>query len=324
MAQFALLLAEAWQFPVADLRYAPVGFGSHHWVATDASGAQRFVTVDDLDQHGPGGAGSALARLRRALLTAHALREAAGLSFVVAPLLAADGTVLRPVGPRYAATVFPFVEGQPYPEGEHSTARERVAVVRLLAQLHEATETAEPFAGVDDLDLPARAELERALGRLQVPWSGGPFAEATRELLTSSAADVRVLLREYDRLANVARTGNVHWVITHGEPKADNVLATDAGPMLVDWDTALVAPAARDLWLLDGGSGEEPAYYTELTGRRVSRDELTLFRLRWDLADIAAFVRWFTAPHARTADSEVAWNALAQTLRTKEHWAELL
>lgn len=324
VASLALVITEAWQSPVADLRYAPVGFGSHHWVATDASGARRFVTVDDLDQHGADGASEGLARLQRALLTAHALWEVAGLSFVVAPLLAVDGTLLRAVEPRYAAAMFPFVDGQPYPQGEHSTSQDRAAVVEVLTQLHEATLTARAFAGVEDLELTGRGDLERALGRLQVPWSGGPYAEATRGLLTSSAANLRVLLAEYDRLANLARTSNVPWVITHGEPKADNFLATDAGPVLVDWDTALIAPAARDLWMVDEGVGEGTAYYTELTGRHVSQPELTLYRLRWDLADIAAYVQWFTAPHARSADSEVAWNALSQTLHLKEHWPQLL
>lgn len=165
VASLALLIAEGWQFPVADLRYAPVGFGSHHWVATDASGARRFVTVDDLHQRGLDGASAGLARLRRAMLTAYALRDEAGLSFVVAPLLAVDATVLRGVGARYAAAVFPFIDGQPYPQGEHSTSQDRAAVVEVLTQLHEATLTARAFAGVEDLELTGRGDLERALGR---------------------------------------------------------------------------------------------------------------------------------------------------------------
>lgn len=322
--RLARLLAEAWGFPDAEFRYAPVGFGSHHWVATDRDGARRFVTVDDLGRRWPGDAGAGLERLRRALTTAQALREAAGLSFVVAPLPTADGTVLRPVGPRYAAAVYPFVDGRPYPDGEHATPRDHTAVVELLARVHEATPTAQSLAGGEDLQLPGRADLERALGRLREPWTGGPFAEPTRELLSSSAADVRALLREYDRLADASRTRTVAWVITHGEPKADNLLVTDAGPVLIDWDTALVAPAARDLWMVDGGSVEVSSAYTELTGRRVSPDELTLYRLGWDLADIASYVQWFSAAHARTADTDVAWHALSGTLRLREGWPELL
>ena len=42
-------LALGWSFEAETLDYAPVGFGSYHWVATDAAGRRVFVTVDDLE-----------------------------------------------------------------------------------------------------------------------------------------------------------------------------------------------------------------------------------------------------------------------------------
>jgi len=322
--ELAVLLADAWRFPTTELRYAPVGFGSHHWVATDPTGALRFVTVDDLGQNPGAASGARLAWLHQAFRTAHALRNEARLPFVVAPIRSSDGSVLRPVDARYVATIFPFVDGRPYPEGEDATPADRAAVVAAVAQLHAAIAAAQPFARADDLELIGRDDLERALGRLKSPWTTGPFAEATRDLLVANKADVRALLKRYDELADRVRTHAVPWVITHGEPKPDNFLATDAGPMLIDWDTTLVAPAARDLWMLDGPTDNNLARYTDLTGRTVGRDELTFYRLRWDLADIASFVAWFAAPHVRTADAEVAWTALMSTLRLQEHWPELL
>jgi spectinomycin phosphotransferase len=324
VADLAQLLEDAWQFTVDDLQYEPVGFGSHHWVATHANGDPRFVTVDDLDPHGSSDVGPRFMRLQQALVTARALREVAGLSFVVAPQPAVDGSVLQPLAQRYAAAVYPFVEGRPWPEDEHATGQDRAAVVRLLAQLHSATRTARLSAGVDDLEIAGRADLEQALGRLEQPWAGGPFAEDTRGLLASNASDLRMLLKEHDRLAALTRADGDEWVVTHGEPKADNLLRTDAGPMLIDWDTTLVAPAARDLWMVGGEPGEACAAYAELSGRRVHRDQVTLYRLGWDLADIASYVQWFTAPHVRSADSDVAWNALSWTLRLRDHWPELL
>jgi hypothetical protein len=112
--------------------------------------------------------------------------------------------------------------------------------------------------------------------------------------------------------------------VTHGEPKPDNIMSTDAGPVLFDWDTALIAPAARDLWMVDGDSRAATATYTELTGRVVTSEQLLLYRLGWDLADIASYVGWFSAPHAQTADTEIAWEALSGALRLRELWPELL
>jgi len=81
-------LADGWGFDVETIDYAPVGFGSYHWVATDVGGARGFVTVDDLDRkHWLGDAReSAFEGLMCAFGSAVALRDA-GLAFVVAPIL---------------------------------------------------------------------------------------------------------------------------------------------------------------------------------------------------------------------------------------------
>ncbi len=44
-------------------------------------------------------------------------------------------------------------------------------------------------------------------------------------------------------------------MLTHGEPHRGNTIVTATGVVLVDWDTCLLAPPERDLWLL---VGEEP------------------------------------------------------------------
>jgi aminoglycoside phosphotransferase (APT) family kinase protein len=45
-------------------------------------------------------------------------------------------------------------------------------------------------------------------------------------------------------------------VLTHGEPHAANTIKTDSGLVLIDWDSALIAPRERDLWSL---ALEDPA-----------------------------------------------------------------
>jgi spectinomycin phosphotransferase len=308
------LLREAWGFEAVGLRYAPVGFGSHHWVASDATGERRFVTVDELDEDQVGGLGAAFERLRRALLTARVLKDAAELSWVVAPLVSMDGAVLHRLGGSYAAALYPFVDGRRHADGQKLEPEQRAALVGMLTRLHDATPTVQALAGVDALDLQNRGSLEKALRELAVPWAGGPFAEQTRGVLNSNAAQLRTLLSHYDRLVSAVRASDVAWVITHGEPKPNNLLDTEAGLMFVDWDTTLIAPPARDLWMVDARDGQAVDQYTELTGRRVGKDHLRLYRLRWHLSDLAGTVRWFSAPHNRTADTELAWHGLAPTL----------
>lgn len=43
--ELARVLACGWGLAASALRYAPVGFGDHHWELTDTSGGRWFVTV---------------------------------------------------------------------------------------------------------------------------------------------------------------------------------------------------------------------------------------------------------------------------------------
>lgn len=69
-ADVGIAVAAHWSIVAETIEYAPVGFGSHHWVLTEPAGRRWFVTGDavaDSDQR--------LADLTAALKTAHALRH---------------------------------------------------------------------------------------------------------------------------------------------------------------------------------------------------------------------------------------------------------
>lgn len=119
-----------------------------------------------------------------------------------------------------------------------------------VARLHAATASAAPYARRDDLEIEARTDLEDALNQLSELWDAGPYATGCRDLLVDAADHTRRRLASYDQLAAACRARAAHAVLSHGEPKPDNFLDTAAGPALVDWDTALLAPGARDLWWL--------------------------------------------------------------------------
>ena len=94
--------------------------------------------------------------------------------------------------------------------------------------------------------------------------------------------------------------------------------------VLVDWDTVALAPPERDLWMLVGDNGKEVSRYAHATGHSLDAVAMNFFRLRWDLADIAAFSDLLRSPHDHTEDTEKAYDALRFYVGTRDRWAALL
>ncbi|MEE1942964.1 aminoglycoside phosphotransferase family protein [Streptomyces sp. TRM 70361] len=304
----------AWGIDAVSAAYAPVGFGDHHWTAAGADGRRWFVTVADPAGKEWCGRGreAAFRGLRRAMDTASELRARAGLEFVVAPLRSAGGETVRGLGERYAVSVFPYADGRPGRFGRPLAPGRRDRVVETLAALHRAAPPAR--APVHRPELPGRTRLAEALDGLGSPWRGGPFSEPARALVADRSRALRRRLAEFDRRAGELLRKAPEPVVTHGEPHPGNLLwRPDGRPLLVDWDTVGLAVPERDLWLVaDGPDGLER--YAEATGRAPDPSALALYRLRWALDDLTAFLDCFRSPHTRTADTETAWRGLADTV----------
>jgi spectinomycin phosphotransferase len=308
----AATLEATWGLRIAELHYEPVGFGSHHYIARDASDARWFVTVDDLATgsyaaHNPE---SAFATLDAALRTAVALRQS-GLEFVHAPIVNADGALLAMAGERYAVSLFAFIDGKSNPSSEHESAEERRAVLQALGQLHavQLTAAAEALLRRDTLEVPLRARLADYLDNLHAPWHGGPYSEPARRLLSSGRGGIQELFARYDALAAVARASSDPWVITHGEPHGANVIKTSDGAIfLIDWDTVALAPRERDLWMVEPqDAGDWAAYTSARPADRPSPEALETYRLWWRLAEIAEYTETFQSPHEDDANTQEAW-----------------
>jgi spectinomycin phosphotransferase len=309
--QLSRALEEHWGLAAAWLGYLPVGFGDHHWELTDSAGRRWFVTVAGLTGAGRGTSPAAgYADLRAAMDTVMAL-AGAGLEFAVAPVPTTDGRALAPLGAEHAITVFPYLDGACRDVPPETPERDRLAVIDMLARLHNATPLARGIAPVRRLDLAARPVLEAALGELSQPWNHGPYGEPGRQLMAGQAARLGRALARFDELVReAARSGPP--VITHGEPHPGNILHAAGKLRLIDWDTAGLALPERDLWSVAGAGSREGERYAELTGRRASSAAMSMYRMRWSLDEIALCVSDFRGPHERNEDTELTWAVLTE------------
>lgn len=308
-------LARGWDADVASMAYQAVGFGSHHWDLLDAAGARWFVTVDELETKQRSldePLAAAFGRLRASLAAARDLRDC-GAAFVVAPVPARDGEPLVRLNDRLTVALYPFVDGQSFTWGEFAAPAQRRGMLDLIVGVHTAPAAARRHAAEDDFTVLHRDELELALD------SGpdaadvadcGPYARPAAHLVAGNAVGLRRMLSRYDRLAAAARSRPSGLVLTHGEPHPGNVMLTASGWVLIDWDTVLVAPPERDLWSLDPGDGSVLRGYAAATGVTPRRSLLELYRIRWDLADIAVTVSRFRRPHPGSEDDDKSWDGL--------------
>jgi spectinomycin phosphotransferase/16S rRNA (guanine(1405)-N(7))-methyltransferase len=174
---------------------------------------------------------------------------------------------------------------------------------------------AHDYALYDDFAVPQRDYLSASLADTSAAWTEGPYGELARQLVDRHAVQLADRFARYDRLADAAADRPELMVLTHGEPHAGNTINTDSGLVLIDWDTALIAPREPDLWSL---GLEEPAsldHYAAMSGVTPMPDLLELYRLRWDLTEVSLYISLFREQHTVTADTRVAWDGLRSSLQ---------
>lgn len=273
------VVRDRWMPEVDAVEHLPVGFGAWHWQATVGGAPRLFVTLDALGIH----------HTATSLEATYAAAATLGiyLDVVVAPLPDRDGVYTAPLGDGAVSAAL-WVVGTPADGAETADLLRRLHAVAPPPSLPRWS----PLVGPD---LP-----ERLAARTLTPWTAGPYGEEARALLLDHLDDVTAWTVDYLRLA--ADTDPATWVTTHGEPHARNQLVTAGGVRLLDWESARLAPAERDLrWLAPGDPGGDP-------------ELLRMFDLEWRLDEVSQYADWFERPHTGTESDRVALGGLRAEL----------
>jgi hypothetical protein len=316
-------LQHSWDIEPSTLDYAALGFGSHHWIATDDAQRRWFVTVDELDMKPwlADDVDAAFDALARCYAIPARLVDG-GLAFVRAPITATDGTIVERISARHAICVQRWLDGRGHNWGDFDSDSERDGALACLAELHDSTDAVRDLACIETFDIPAREHLDAVLDARAAVWADGPLTEPARAAITENAVELRHALDAYDDL--VRNAGRDGWVITHGEPHAANWVITTASPVLIDWDTPLLAPRERDLARVIGGDIDDAGPYLDATGVDLNPDLLLLYLLWWDLKDVACYVDVLRQPHHDTADTRKMLLGLERSSRFSESFPGLL
>ena len=289
-------LGDEWSLAVEAVEYLAVGYGSFHW---RSSGPDNwFVSADR-------------ALLNTVVPQAYRLARQLhhdGLEFVRAPLLHRGGDVIWEAD-GWWLSVWHWVEGRTSPGSEHASAADLRATLGCVRKLHD--HSAAPIEElVEDWSIPQGAELVGLLEDWPAPT--GPYADEVGSLLLGYEEVVYGLLDRYDGLAASITARDVQHVITHGEPHAKNVVHTQTGPMLIDWDTVRWAPRERDLWSFPDRQSWLDGYGADV---EIDDDIIETYRLQWSLVEIADFATSLATAADQTPDLEVALRELRRYLK---------
>ena len=199
-ALIAGVLRVHWDIDAASLEYAPVGAGSYHWIAREATGSAWFITADNLGALGTQDGTNPdadFAGLKDAFLTAAALR-ADGVSFAVAPVAARTGDVVVRVLPAWSLAVFRLIVGAAAGDGGWTDNDGRLEAATLIGRLHAA----EPPSTIRRWtpNISYRNLLTEALKGDGQNRTAGPVAERARRLLAASRSGLEAALSHYDAL----------------------------------------------------------------------------------------------------------------------------
>ena len=296
-------LRDAWRFAPEGLAYATVGYGSWHWHARSAAHGRLFITVDAVaSARDPWNRCPSLPELGWAYRVPLVL-ERAGMRIGRAPIPTLSGEVLAPLDDGWVLSIWPMLEGRATHDGTHASARDAAAVLTVVRSLHDAP--LDLFGASPRLESFRVPGVCRLLELADNAWSSphvGPHAAEAERLLHRHAAAIHRLADLHDDLVRCAPPVD-QWVVTHGEPHAANVVFADDRPVLIDWDTAKIAPKERDLWMIaaDGFSVDD-----------ADGDMLRLFRAQWDLAELTDYALRFADPDDDGPRGEHAWNDFVQ------------
>lgn len=289
------LVLQEWREDADGVTYMPVGIGAHHWQVIAGGAPILFATLNGQADR------RSVDQLERACASINAL-VGAGFSAGIAPLRSRSGTLTVPLGPGVLC-VTPWLEGRNPTYAETLKPGHVLRVTGLLQDLHSR----EAPEGIPEWHPRVEPDLVESLAnRTRLPWNAGPFGEVARTRILAAMDVIRDSLREYFLIAELAMNSRQRWVVTHGEPHWANQFLVGDNLFLIDWDTIAMGPPEVDAVNLP------PSARLAL-----GCDErfLRMFRLEWQLMEIAEYANRFENQHDGTEDDELALEKLNRELR---------
>jgi len=257
-----------YKISVGKLRRIPVGEESESFKVTSGEGKRYFVKYSakkDVIHH--------LATANKLLIELHQL----GINYLVPPISIDN------------ITEFDFEKGKiyiyPFVEGVVLTCTNLELPKNIITQLTSIL-----------------ADLYKISNRITTPLPTEKYScnyterfedlkkernAASNKLLKNNEGKITTMLKQFDSLATKFKDAKIKNIVTHGDVTGLNIIQTESGIVLTDWDGTMLAPKERDLNFLKGNKHFSPDDYLNKSGADTYNEKLVCYYdLKWSLGSI--------------------------------------
>lgn len=256
----------------------PGGLSALAYALTDRAGARYFLKVYDLSRAGVSRWTEPIAQYAPVLC---AMGQSPALrGRVPQPVLTSSGAACCGDGD-FTCLLYRWIDGRALPDAPLADAQlEALAGIVAAVHAHPLPEDGGPETLRERFAVPFARSLENLL------------AQAPEGLVPSAAgAKTRALLAQLEALAPRARALGLPMVWTHGDIHRGNLMDTDRGLTLIDWEGLSIAPPEADLFFLGRYEPGFSARYRARSGYAPHPGALAFFAIRRRLDDIHEFLR---------------------------------
>lgn len=258
-------LKENYHLNSSSIRFIPVGEESYCYVVTDKENIKFFVKY------------CARPKVVKSIdLVNQLLLELGSFDFVVPPVIT-NGQTSFPLlqGKIY---VYPYIDGQVMNIPNEQFSQELVTqLLGIMVKIHTAK---------IDVDLPKENFANNFLSEFEQVKSNAQNSEV-KKLLEENEQLIREIIKRHTALGEKYQHSKPEFVLTHGDITGLNIIKTDDGLKLTDWDGAMFAPPERDInFLFDVPNFSIDEYLRRAGKNSIDPQLREYYGLQWSLDSI--------------------------------------
>ncbi len=256
------LLLKHWCLEVPNIHFIPIGDSAYSYHVEVLPSSSYYLKVVDLRS----ATGQRTAAHMEFSLPLQHLVAQLHLSQVNAPL--PQPTITGPfhvIDESFLFALYTFIHGETLADAYPMSSELVGQIGQALATLHtiQLPKALEQQASQDDLTAPFDAALLADLAALETISShDAPFLQQLREITWPRREQIRAFLARGQEYAQKAQQTHVASVVCHGDAWGGNMILSPSGQLtLLDWESAVIAPPERDVFIYMGYLGPDFAAF---------------------------------------------------------------